>query len=143
MPRFSKMATTKRIVVDTNLLISRLLLPDSIPGEAVRKAGGDGLVLASRATLDELTDVLGRRKFDPYVSIEQRQEYLRLLLRTIEAITVKHRVRVCKDPKDDKFLELALSGDADLILTGDRDLLALNPFRGIAIMTAGEYVRAC
>ena len=101
----------------------------------------DGLVLASRVALDELTDVLGRRKLDRYVSIEQRQEYVRLLLRTVEVVTIRHRVRLCRDPRDDKFLELALSGEADLILTGDRDLLALNPFRGIGIVTAGEYVR--
>lgn len=130
-----------RVVVDTNLLISRLLLPRSTPGEAVRKAERDGLVLASRATLEELADVLVRRKFDPYVSIQQRQEYVRLLLRTVEVITIRHRVRRCRGPRDDKFLELALSGEADLVLTGDRDLLALNPFRGVEIMTAGEYVQ--
>ena len=135
------MTVATRIVVDTNLLVSRLLLPDSTPGEAVRMAERDGLVLASRVTLDELTDVLGRRKLDRYVSIEQRQEYVRLLLRTVEVVTIRHRVRLCRDPRDDKFLELALSGEADLILTGDRDLLALNPFRGIGIVTAGEYVR--
>ena len=136
------MATTKRIVVDTNLLISRLLLPDSVPGEAVRKAEREGSILASRVTLDELTEVLGRRKLDPYVKIEQRQEYLRLLLRIIEVVAIKHHVRVCRDPSDDKFLELAMSGEADLMLTGDRDLLALHPFRGIPIVTAAEYVRA-
>ena len=136
------MATTKRIVVDTNLLISRLLLPSSVPGEAVRKAEREGLVLASRATLDELAEVLGRRKLDLYVTIEQRQEYFRLVLQTIEVVTVKHHVRVCRDPSDDKLLELALSGEAELILTGDRDLLALNPFRGIPIVTAAQYVRA-
>ena len=134
-------AVAKRIVIDTNLLISRLLVPRSVPGEAVRKAERDGVVLASGASLRELADVLGRRKLNPYVSIEQRQEYVRLLLRTVEVVTIRHRIRLCRDPGDDKFLELALSGEADLILTGDRDLLALNPFRGIAIMTAREYVQ--
>lgn len=134
------MATTKRIVADTNLLISRLLLPGSVPGQAVRKAESEGLILASQATLDELADVLGRRKFDPYVSLEERQDYLRLFARTVHVVTVGHRVRRCRDPRDDKFLELALSGEADLILTGDQDLLALDPFRGIPVITAGEYV---
>jgi len=135
------MATAKRIVVDTNLLISRLLLPDSTPGQAVRKAEREGRILASRATLDELADALGRRKLDPYVSIEERQHYLRLLGRIVDMVTVEHVVRRCRDPSDDRFLELALSGEADLILTGDQDLLALNPFRGIPITTAQEYVR--
>lgn len=134
------MMATKRIVADTNLLVSRLLLPGSVPGQAVRKAEKEGLILASRATLAELADVLGRRKFDPYVSVEERQDYLRLFARTVDVVTVGHRVRLCRDPRDDKILELALSGEADLILSGDQDLLALDPFRGIPIVTAREYV---
>ncbi|MCY3926886.1 MAG: putative toxin-antitoxin system toxin component, PIN family [Acidobacteria bacterium] len=136
------MATTKRIVVDTNLLVSRLLLPDSVPGQAVRKAERRGVVLASRATLDELSDVLSRRKLDRYVSVKQRREYLRRLLGTVEMVTVRHVVRASRDAGDDRFLELALSGAADLILTGDADLLVLNPFRGIAIRTASDYLLA-
>lgn len=136
------MPTAKRIIVDTNLLISRLLHPDSIPGQAVRKAGSEGQVLASQATLDELADVLGRRKLDQYLSTQQRQDYLRLLLRTVDMVKVAHVVRLCRDPGDDKFLELALSGAADLILTGDRDLLEMHSFRGAPIITAGEYLRS-
>lgn len=134
------MRTEKRTVVDTNLLVSRVLIPESVPAEAVRKAETDGLVLASEATLGELADVLSRRKLDRYISAQERQEYLRRLLRTVEVVAVRHVVRVCRDPGDDKFLELALSGDADLILTGDKDLLALHPFRGVPIVSAGDYV---
>ncbi len=136
------MATTKRIVVDTNLLVSRLLLPDSVPSQAVRRAQREGVVLASRATLDELSDVLSRPKLDRYVSVDQRRKYVRRLLGTVEMVTIRHVVRACRDAGDDKFLELALSGDAALILTGDADLLELNPFRGIAIRTASDYVLA-
>jgi len=49
-------------------------------------------------------------------------------------------IRVCRDPRDDKFLELAVDGRADLILTGDSDLLTLHPFRGIAILTPAQYL---
>lgn len=136
------MATAKRIVVDTNLLVSRLLLPDSVPVQAVRKAEREGVVLASRETLDELSDVLSRRKLDRYVEVEQRRQYVRRLLGTVEMVTVQHVVRASRDASDDKFLELALSGSAALILTGDTDLLMLNPFRGIAIQTASDYVLA-
>lgn len=137
------MATAKRIVVDTNLLVSRLLLPDSVPGQAVRKAEREGVVIASRETLDELSDVLSRRKLDRYVDIEQRRKYVRRLLGTVEMVTARHVVRASRDASDDKFLELALSGGAALILTGDTDLLTLNPFRGIAIQTASDYLLAC
>jgi predicted nucleic acid-binding protein len=52
-----------------------------------------------------------------------------------------YTVRECRDPEDDKFLEVALGGKADLILTGDADLLTLNPWRGIAILSAAEYLK--
>lgn len=135
------MRTAQRIVVDTNLLVSRVLIPASVPAKAVEKAELDGLVLASEATLGELADVLSRGKLERYISFQERLEYLHLLLRTVEVVAVRHIVRVCRDPRDDKFLELALSGEADLILTGDQDLLALDPFRGIPVITAREYIR--
>lgn len=52
---------------------------------------------------------------------------------------IRKRIRACRDPKDDKFLELAVSGNADVIVTGDKDLLALHPFRGIAILTPLDF----
>ena len=57
-----------------------------------------------------------------------------------EAVPILYAIRVCRDPKDDKFLEVAVHGQADAIVTGDQDLLNLNPFRGIAILTPREYV---
>jgi putative PIN family toxin of toxin-antitoxin system len=50
-------------------------------------------------------------------------------------------VRQCRDPKDDKFLETALNGKADLILTGDSDLLTLHPWQGIAILSSTRYLK--
>ena len=129
-----------RIVVDTNALVSRLLLPQSIPGEAIRKATASGQLLVSEATLTELADVLGRPKFAPYISIKDRQQFIRVVGRVSEMVAITHIIRECRDPKDDKFLELAVNGRAHLIITGDKDLLALNPFRGIPIITPAEYV---
>lgn len=64
-----------RIVLDTNALVSRLLVPDSLPGRVVRKAVDEGLILMSESTLYALADVLGREKFDAYVSIQDREEF--------------------------------------------------------------------
>jgi predicted nucleic acid-binding protein len=50
-------------------------------------------------------------------------------------------VKGCRDPKDDKFLEIALNGHADLIISGDKDLLDLNPFRGIPILSPAGYLK--
>ena len=88
----------------------------------------------------ELADVLARSKFDAYISIEERQKFLRLFDRIAERIPIIHVVRACRDPKDDKFLELAINGAARLIITGDADLLALHPFRGIDILTPAGYL---
>lgn len=134
------MKTRERLVVDTNALISRLLLPRSVAGRAVRKAVDEGRLLVSEPTLTELAEVLSRSKFDAYVSIEDRQTFMRLLGQAAELVPIARRVRVCRDPKDDMFLEVALNGEADLVITGDRDLLVLNPFQNIPIIAPAAYL---
>ena len=131
----------QRIVVDTNALVSRLLLPASVPARALQKAVTEAQLLVSEATLAELAEVLSREKFDPYVTIADRQQFLRLLGRIAELVPIVHRIRACRDPRDDKFLELAVNGEADLIVTGDEDLLSLDPFRDIPIITPAAYLR--
>jgi len=135
------MRARERIVVDTNALISRLLLPTSVPAAAIRKAVAEGQLFVSDATMIELAEVLARAKFDPYVTIEERQEFLRLLGRIARRVPILHAIRACRDPKDDKYLELAVNGEAGVIVTGDADLLALHPFRGIEIVTPARYLR--
>lgn len=135
------MRARERIVADTNCLISRLLLPSSVPGRAVRRAVDHGILLVSEATMMELADVLARPKFDRYISLEDRQQFLRLLGRVAEFVAGVYKVSDCRDPKDDKFLEVALNGRADLILTGDADLLILHPWRGIAILSPAQYLK--
>jgi putative PIN family toxin of toxin-antitoxin system len=130
----------QRVVLDTSALVSRLLLPGSVPAQAVGRAARDARLLVSRATLTALAEVLSRPKFDRYATISDRQQFLRLLCGIAEMIPVIRRVRACRDPRDDMFLEVALNGDASAIVTGDRDLLALDPFRGIPILTPAQYL---
>jgi putative PIN family toxin of toxin-antitoxin system len=134
------MTVRNRVVVDTNALVSRLLIPGSVPGRVVRKAVEEADLLVSEETLDELTEVLARSKFDSYVTLSERQEFIRHLGRVAELVPIIQTVRVCRDPRDNKFLALALSGAADVIVTGDDDLLVLDPFRGIAIRTPACYL---
>jgi putative PIN family toxin of toxin-antitoxin system len=131
----------ERIVVDTNALVSRLLLPGSVAGRAVARAVDRGRPLVSEAAMVELTTVLGRAKFDPYVSLAGRQQFIRLLGRIAELVPILRPVRACRDPKDDMFLEVAVNGGADLIVTGDRDLLELHPFLRIPILSPADYLR--
>lgn len=106
----------------------------------MRRAVDEGTLLVSEATMGELADVLARPKLDPYVSVEERQQFLRLLGRIFEMVPILHRIRACRDPKDDKFLEAAVNGEADIIISGDRDLVDLHPFRGISILTPAEFL---
>jgi uncharacterized protein len=136
------MQTRERIVVDTNVLISRLLVADSVPGQAVRAARRRGRLLVSEATMNELVEVLSRAKLDRYISLKDCKQFFRQLGRIAEFIPIIQLVRECRDPKDNKFLEVALNGKADLILTGDADLLELHPWQGIAILTPADYLKA-
>lgn len=131
----------RRLVVDTNVLISRLLLPGGAAGRAVDRALETGVLLGSIDTMEELARVLGRSKFDRYVSVEERQHFLRLLGGIVKLVSVTHRVAVCRDPADDKFLHVALNGEAHVIVTGDRDLLALHPFHGMDILSPAEFLQ--
>jgi len=128
------------VVVDTNTLVSRLLVPTSVSARAVRLAVTHDRILASEATLMELADVLGRTKVDRYVTVEERQTFLRLFGRIAERVVTVHVVRECRDPRGDKVLALAANGLAETIVTGDSDLLALHPFRGIPVLTPAEFL---
>lgn len=129
-----------RFVVDTNVLVSRLLVPASIAGRAVRQIVDEARLLVSDSLMEELARVLRREKFDRYVTLEERQDFIRLLARIAEPVPVLRRVQACRDPADDMILELAVNGHADLVVTGDADLLVLHPFEGIPIIRPGEWL---
>lgn len=122
-------------------LLAHLLLDNSVPARAFRKALKDGLVLISAAIIQELDEVLGRDKFDPYVTRDERERFLVALLRETTLIVIHEIVQVCRDPRDDKFLELAINGNADVIVSGDKDLLELSPYREIPIVKPEEFLR--
>lgn len=127
-------------VFDTNTLVSAFLSEHSKPTLAYEKAKRIGQLSASIETYDEFCDVFVRDKFDKYISLETRlniiDEYrvIAIFSEIFETITD------CRDPKDDKFLELAVSANASCIITGDKDLLILNPFRNIPILSAVDFL---
>lgn len=100
----------------------------------------DGLVLSSAPVVIEFEEVLRRPKFDKHRDMVARLSYLQALLEILTPIQITGTVTDCRHPKDNKFLELALSGQADAIVTGDLDLLALHPWRGIPIFTPADYL---
>ena len=130
-----------RIVFDTNVLVSALLIPDSKPRKTFDLALRQGQVLLSLATLAELSEVLNRKELRRYIDEEDVRTLLAAITREAHWVEVDVQVAVCRDPKDNKFLELAISGAATHIITGDRDLLALHPFRGIQIISPDALLR--
>lgn len=125
---------------DTNVLVSAFLLAQSKPRQALGRALQQGRVLLSFASLAELYEVLAREKFRRYISEEDVRTVLAALTREAQWVEVDIQVTICRDPKDNKFLELAVSGKATHIITGDTDLLVLNPFQGVRILTPNEFL---
>jgi putative PIN family toxin of toxin-antitoxin system len=107
---------------------------------AVDKAWDEAETLLSMATWTELQIVLRRAKFAPYLRPEDVKSFLARVWELAQHVPDPPRIRACRDPRDDKFLEVAVHGLADAIVTGDRDLLELNPFRGVAILSPAEYL---
>lgn len=129
-----------RCVFDTNAIISAMLSGTSTPGVALARAYGTGEILVSIPLMRELHDVVSRPKFDRYVAPGERERFLGLLLRDARLVEITESIRASRDPKDDQVLELAVCGRADWIITGDADLLTLDPFRSIRIVTPADFL---
>ena len=129
-----------RCVFDTNAIISAMLSKTAMPGVGLARAYGAGEILVSVSLMRELHDVLSRPKFDRYVTPSERERFLGLLLRDAHLVEVTESIRACRDPKDDQVLELAVCGRADWIIIGDADLLVLDPFRSIRIVTPTDFL---
>lgn len=126
---------TERLVLDTNVLISYAIRREGRVGQLVGFLFKHHQVLYTGATLRELTTKLAADKFKRYITDSERAAFISAYLRTGTLVTPNEPIRVCRDSKDDQFLEAAVGGNADCLVTGDADLLVLNPFRGIRIMT--------
>jgi len=126
-------------VLDTNTIISAIFWTDSIPALALKKAQ-NGQIITSQPIVDEWREVLHRPKFDKLKSLEHRLADLNNIIAICHIIPVTVSITACRDPKDDMFLAVAKEANATLIVSGDKDLLDLNPFEGIPIITARAFV---
>jgi putative PIN family toxin of toxin-antitoxin system len=130
-----------RLVVDTNIFVSAALKDSSWPGMVIRSLEESGGLLKTAATEAEVIELLQR----PYFAQKLPPAYLdtvRRIFTAAELVAIGERIAACRDPTDDKFLELAVNGRADMIVTGDLDLLVLDPFRGIPIITPLAFSHA-
>jgi uncharacterized protein len=134
-----------RVVIDNSTLVSAALRPDSIPQQALQSAILFNDLYTSVESLRELERVLSRKKFDRYISRDLRIEFLRKLRRDsllcmLTPALLQQTEGVCRDPTDDKFLALCLAANADVLVSSDQDLLVLNPWRGIPILTPAQFL---
>jgi putative PIN family toxin of toxin-antitoxin system len=129
-------------VFDTNTLISAFLSKHSKPTLAYDKARRAGKLLVSLGTYNEFCDVFIRSRFDKYISLETRLEILNEFKEIAIFTKIVETIKDCRDPKDNKFPELAVAANASCIITGDADLLILHPFRGIPILNAVDFLNA-
>ena len=129
-----------RFIFDTNVIVSALLLEESTSRRAFNLALERGKILLFFPVLAELNEVLGRRQFRKYVDEDDVRRFISAFVHEAEWVEVRAKVVASRDPKDDKFLELAVSGHATHIISGDKDLLTLSPFQGTSILTPGAFL---
>jgi len=132
-----------RAVIDTNVAVSAVLLLRSVSRQAFDFVVLQAQLLVSEEMLVELDEVLCRPKFNKYISERQQLEFFAALVRKANIIQVSDVITDCRDKKDNKFLELAISGKANHIISGDNDLLILNPFRSVVIASPATFLELC
>jgi putative PIN family toxin of toxin-antitoxin system len=130
----------ERVVLDTNVLISFALSPTATAAQAVERALALFDLLSSPATLAEFVTRLMQPKFDRYITLEQRRRLLLTVIQRSMLIQAAEQVTVCRDPDDNKFLELATSGQARFLITGDQDLLVLQAYGVTEIVTPARFL---
>ena len=130
-----------RVVVDCNVLISAALSKNGTAAQVIKLVENFHHLILSEKTLREFSDTILKTKFNTYFRpIDIRFAIIPRYSNKCELIVPFHRVRICRDPKDDMYLELALSGKADCIVSGDPDLQILNPFENIPIISPKEFL---
>jgi uncharacterized protein len=132
-----------RAVVDTSIVVRAVLKPLGTVGPILDLLAEKRYIfLYSEATLEELVDVLARPRISRRFPLRGRdlQTVLDLILLRGEAVEPRRRWTVCRDPKDDKFLDVAVEGRADVLVSGDGDLLVLHPFEGIPIVPPAQFL---
>ncbi|MFM7438418.1 MAG: putative toxin-antitoxin system toxin component, PIN family [Snowella sp.] len=131
-----------RYILDANVLVSAVLFPNSTANLAYQKALDTGILLISVETFSEYKNVIFRPKFDRYVSVERRQLFLGELRAVAGLVPILELTDDCRDAKDNKYLDVAINGMANVLITGDQDLLILHPYRGILpILSPSDFLK--
>ena len=130
-----------RVVVDTNILVSFAIRPNQNFERLFDYLAKHCITLISDDTVAELFTVLNRDKFRKYIRQDSAMDYIEWYVGISESVTVTESVIACRDPKDDKFLSLAVAGKADCIIAGDSDLLEMIAYEGIPIYRTTNFLK--
>jgi uncharacterized protein len=130
-----------RVVFDTNVLISAAILGKSISAKAFRHGLEYFELVHSGSTYAELAEVLERPKFVKYLTELERETFLSLVAQASLPIEVQSTIADCEDPKDNKFLELAIDANATIVVSGDAHLLTMHPYRAVTILSPAAFVQ--
>ena len=128
-----------RVVFDTSSLLPACLHPERESAQTLRRTLLEHEVFASPQTFNELVTVLARDKFNAWRPLPQRLVWAQLLREAMTLIEPSTPITDCRDPKDNKFLELALAAQADVLVSSDIHLLEMHPFRGIPILSLAQF----
>jgi len=132
-----------RVVVDTGILVSGLIRPNETIGDVLHALrDGRFIPIYSTPMMVEVTEVLSRPRIQTkyHIQPDDITALINLIRLRGELVIPKRAVTACRDPKDNKFLEAALAGKANAIVTGDDDLLVLHPFEGVNILHPAELL---
>lgn len=129
-----------QFVLDTNVLVSAAL-GDGTCRKVYETAQRKGQLVRSEETFFELALTLEKPKLQKYLKAEDKLDFPANFLQLTKSITIVEKISVCRDPKDNMFLELAICCGAEALVTGDADLLFLDPFRGISIITVANFLK--
>ena len=132
-----------RVVLDTSTLVSALLKPRSVPAQALVCAREFFTLIVSAETRDELARVLARDYLERYRTAQDRETFFNEYALMVVEVDITEHVTACRDPKDDKFLSLAVSGGAAIIVSSDQDLLSMVQYCGIPILGPRAFVDLC
>jgi putative PIN family toxin of toxin-antitoxin system len=127
------------IVFDASTLVGAALKVDSVPELALLRAQEADVFALSAAVEAEIAEVLNRPKFAEAIPRERRERVLEILRGAAVWFEPVRRIADCRDPKDNKYLELAFAAGAETIVSSDDDLLVLHPWRGIYILRPADY----
>jgi putative PIN family toxin of toxin-antitoxin system len=131
---------TERIVIDTNLWISFLITKDNKKLDGKIKSG-EIKILFSSESMEEFLAVADRPKFKKYFDKEDIEQLIDLFDVYGEIVDVKSNIEICRDAKDNFLLSLSKDGKANLLITGDNDLLELKKFGKTKILKISDYLK--